>query len=112
MIHKRLILVLAAVMVLVGFVAGMLLQAAVISAAEPAASSVLWAKQCDGDRVVVLAGFLVRCVDDVPKDTPRPTPTRAPTEKPLDIEPRQTAQPCGDDPNYWTSCPPYPEPKP
>lgn len=98
------------IMVVIGWVSGMLIQAARIEAQELNTVQNLWAKQCDGDRVIVNKDLLVRCVEDV--STPRPTPTRAPTEKPLDIEPRQTANPCGDDPNYWTSCPPTEVPKP
>lgn len=68
------------IMVLIGWVSGMLIQAARIEARESQVVQTMWSKLCEGDRVIVNQDLLVRCVEDV--STPRPTPTRAPTEKP------------------------------
>lgn len=96
--------------VLIGWLGGMLVQAAVISAREPQAVKVIWSRPCDGDRVVVTKAMMVRCVKEVPP--PQPTPTPAPTQGILSTEPIQTETPCGSDPNYWTSCPPTEVPYP
>lgn len=102
----------AVVAVLIGWAGGLIVNAIMVEAKDAQAATVLWSKQCAGNRVVVTNTLLVRCLQVSPTPTYRPTPTRAPTEKPMDVEPRQTAQPCGDDPNYWTSCPPTEAPKP
>ena len=73
---------LVVIMVVIGWVSGMLIQAARIEAREQQAVQTVWSKQCAGNRVVITNTFMVRCVLDSPTPTYRPTPSPAPTEKP------------------------------